>query len=551
MILEFLSNRALNISQMCVERETGVYNGLYSDDLLFLRQLILDGQWDDVLEFIQPLTTCNGFDKKAIYYLIYKHKYLELLCIRSEASPFQNMEVAVAEVVKCLNKLDEYCPSKEDYNELCFLLTLPSLDQHKDYKNWNPSSSRINCFNQMLPLIEKYLPYDQNANEIKRTSSGDRLLQLIIKGILYESCVEYCQQRATANSMKESELNFTSLLEGTGFSSADLSLLSWLQSIPPETFSYPFEQKILNVDIEQIEKPSLVASWSEVILATPIKPRVFPHSATPFTRMKASDLMSKSLTPGLIDKLSQSIIDFSIGDVAAMSRSSMTASGFHLSSVTPLKKSMQTSVDKLFEEGDVFNSSCIGTLPTITEKSTPTSVKSPDTPKFTDTLASKSTFVSAVSKEKSESNKSAKIEDLNSPDLWRAFQEKKRVLLEKLREEELLLERTFSPSNSNNQKFFNSIDEQSSQSAHLKDNQIITTPENQVGQRNFPGLDLLTASTPKGNRLKPQESLTGMTKPSPIYPLNDQNISLKSNANRNVTQMASNMSVRKCSQFSL
>lgn len=53
--LEFLHNRYLHISQLNVERETGIINGNHSDDALFLRQLILDGQWDDVLEFVQPL----------------------------------------------------------------------------------------------------------------------------------------------------------------------------------------------------------------------------------------------------------------------------------------------------------------------------------------------------------------------------------------------------------------------------------------------------------------------------------------------------------------
>jgi len=37
--LEFLHNRELHISQLSLERETGVINGVYSDDLLFLRQV--------------------------------------------------------------------------------------------------------------------------------------------------------------------------------------------------------------------------------------------------------------------------------------------------------------------------------------------------------------------------------------------------------------------------------------------------------------------------------------------------------------------------------
>lgn len=87
--LEFLHNRELHISQLSLERETGVINGCYSDDILFLRQLILDGQWDDVLEFIQPLEALQAFDIRKFSYSILKHKYVELLCIKSEA----NMQV--------------------------------------------------------------------------------------------------------------------------------------------------------------------------------------------------------------------------------------------------------------------------------------------------------------------------------------------------------------------------------------------------------------------------------------------------------------------------
>jgi hypothetical protein len=63
---------------LSVERETGIINGIYSDDMLFLRQLILDGQWDDVIEFVQPLGSIEGFNLKKVQYMVMKHKYLEL-----------------------------------------------------------------------------------------------------------------------------------------------------------------------------------------------------------------------------------------------------------------------------------------------------------------------------------------------------------------------------------------------------------------------------------------------------------------------------------------
>ena len=82
---EFLHNRDLHIAQATLERETGVINGQYSDDLLFLRQLILDGQWDDVIEFIQPLASLPAFNYKQFLFTILRAKFVELMCIKCEA----------------------------------------------------------------------------------------------------------------------------------------------------------------------------------------------------------------------------------------------------------------------------------------------------------------------------------------------------------------------------------------------------------------------------------------------------------------------------------
>lgn len=37
LILDFLNSKKLHISMLALERESGVINGLYSDDMLFLR----------------------------------------------------------------------------------------------------------------------------------------------------------------------------------------------------------------------------------------------------------------------------------------------------------------------------------------------------------------------------------------------------------------------------------------------------------------------------------------------------------------------------------
>lgn len=149
LVLEFLANRDLSITQLALERESGVINGAYSDDLLFLRQLILDGQWDDALDFVQPLEDMESFDSKRFKFSLLKHKFLELLCIRSEAGLLQSADLGVDEMVSCLNALEQCSPSREQYNELCLLLTFPRLCDHLDYKHWNPSNARLNCFREV------------------------------------------------------------------------------------------------------------------------------------------------------------------------------------------------------------------------------------------------------------------------------------------------------------------------------------------------------------------------------------------------------------------
>lgn len=356
LVLEFLQNRELNISMLSVERETGIVNGIFSDDMLFLRQLILDGQWDDVIEFIQPLGSIDGFDLQKVQYIVMKHKYLELLCIKSEPSAFQNYELTVDEVVKCLNSLESLCPSKEEYNVLCLLLTVPKLSDHSEYVNWNPSNARVKCFNDICPFIEKFL-----TSEKKKTlAENDRLMQLILKGMLYESCVEFCQTQATSTSNEgneELELSFPSVFSNSGFSDADLSLLSWLQYIPSETFSCPFEQKPLKVDVDPLVKPSLEASWSEQILVTPIKPKMFPHSAVPTSRPRSADFMTRSLNPqfdglafGLLKRGPISMTQ-SINTPSSLSRS--ITPGFGLDGAN--KNPMLMSIDRMFSQGEVLD----------------------------------------------------------------------------------------------------------------------------------------------------------------------------------------------------
>ncbi|XP_060686194.1 WD repeat-containing protein 47 isoform X3 [Hemiscyllium ocellatum] len=329
LILDFLNSRKLHISMLSLEKESGVINGLYSDDMLFLRQLVLDGHWDEVLQFIQPLECMEKFDAKRFRYIILKQKFLEALCVNNAVSADdepQHLEYTMQEAVKCLHALEEYCPSKDDYSKLCLLLTLPRLTNHAEFKDWNPSTARVQCFEEACVMVAEFIPADRKLSEAGFKASNNRLFQLVIKGLLYESCVEFCQSRATGEEISESEVLLgIDLLCGNGCDDLDLSLLSWLQNLSPDTFSCAFEQKILNIHTDKLVKPTR-SSYSDIL--TPLINKLSPYPSSPMRRPQSADAyMSRSLNPAL-DGLSYGLTSQEKRNADIVNRSSPMSHSF-------------------------------------------------------------------------------------------------------------------------------------------------------------------------------------------------------------------------------
>ena len=62
---------------------------------------------------------------------------------------------------------------------------------------------RVECFHAILPIVADYIdrlnpPKEQQAQNEQppEHSESERLLQLLVKGLLYESAVDYCQAQA-------------------------------------------------------------------------------------------------------------------------------------------------------------------------------------------------------------------------------------------------------------------------------------------------------------------------------------------------------------------
>ncbi|XP_053106313.1 WD repeat-containing protein 47 isoform X2 [Hemicordylus capensis] len=357
LILDFLNARKLHISMLALEKESGVINGLFSDDMLFLRQLILDGQWDEVLQFIQPLECMDKFDKKRFRYIVLKQKFLEALCVNNAMSAEdepQHLEFTMQEAVQCLHALEEYCPTKDDYSKLCLLLTLPRLTNHAEFKDWNPSTARVHCFEEACVMVAEFIPADRKLSEAGFKASNNRLFQLVMKGLLYECCVEFCQSKATGEEITESEVLLgIDLLCGNGCDDLDLSLLSWLQNLPSTVFSCAFEQKMLNIHVDKLLKPTK-AAYADLL--TPLISKLSPYPSSPMRRPQSADAyMTRSLNPAL-DGLSCGLTnhDKRITDLATKtSPMSHSFANFHYPGVQNLTRSLMlenTDCHSIYEE---------------------------------------------------------------------------------------------------------------------------------------------------------------------------------------------------------
>uniref|UniRef100_A0A3B3CKY4 WD repeat domain 47 n=1 Tax=Oryzias melastigma TaxID=30732 RepID=A0A3B3CKY4_ORYME len=274
LILDFLNSRKLHISMLALEKESGVINGLYSDDMLFLR----------------------------FRYIVLKQKFLEALCVNnamSAAEEPQNLELTMQEAVKCLHSLEEFCSTKDDYSKLCLLLTLPRLTHHAEFKDWNPSTARVHCFEEVCAMVAEFIPADRKLSEAGFRASGNRLFQLLIKGLLYECCVEFCQSKATGEEITEGEVLLgVDLVCGNCCDELDLSLLSWLQNLSPGAFTCAFEQKTLSIHVDRLVKPSKAGHAD---LLTPLINRLSPCLTSPYRQRphSADTYMSRSLNPAL------------------------------------------------------------------------------------------------------------------------------------------------------------------------------------------------------------------------------------------------------------
>jgi hypothetical protein len=73
--------------------------------------------------------------------------------------------------------------NKEEFNNLCYLLTLPSPADHPDYRDWTLFKGRLDCFDLALSMCRPLLPASDTQEP---TTAPNRLLTLFKQSLLYQ-----------------------------------------------------------------------------------------------------------------------------------------------------------------------------------------------------------------------------------------------------------------------------------------------------------------------------------------------------------------------------
>mmetsp|Transcript_23453 Transcript_23453/g.41497 ORF Transcript_23453/g.41497 Transcript_23453/m.41497 type:complete len:705 (+) Transcript_23453:52-2166(+) len=211
-VMDYLKRKGFVESLVALEKESKVSMESYGKEITYLRRLMLDGQWEDLENIILPLKDeAADFDFERIQFLIHRQKFLEMLYSQSLSS-------AVVELVENLKQFEGKC-SGQEFQQLCYCVTLPKLTDHPDFRYWTPHKGRSQCFDEVLPLLQrvytKYNPDGKPASVAQiEVMEPNRLVTLLRQAVLYQvdnvlrhSDVKSAPQRLTLSLFKNFEID--------------------------------------------------------------------------------------------------------------------------------------------------------------------------------------------------------------------------------------------------------------------------------------------------------------------------------------------------------
>ena len=313
LVLEFLSSRKYYKSARSLEKDTGVSTNPYSENINFFRELVLDGDWEAVREFGEPLADIPTFEYRKFNFLVAKQDYLELLFEKCDGNSIKDGQILRDRLLTCLQNLERYCTFKEQYNKLYWYLSVPSLHAEPEFCNWSVDSSRMQLFEEMLELLKQFIPIREQNIANSNVVSEDRLLTLLFKGLLYENCIDFCQKQAMGKMVPNSSLTDIRVdifrkqsLKSTG------NFYSWLHSLSRESFAEPFEELNFDLQLEKRKQNRVNAEVKNNSLSRSLTIEL--KSPGKMLSQKGRDERRKRLSDFLASK--PTVLDFDMHDVS-------------------------------------------------------------------------------------------------------------------------------------------------------------------------------------------------------------------------------------------
>ena len=148
-VLDFLKSHEYYKAFIALEQESGVRLHSYGKEIDFLYDLIMEGRFEDAEKFIAPLRSRPEFNHTQVLFEIRKERFLEAL----ETSDSPNLQELVAEL-----KEIESLSNKEEFNALCYCLSLNKITDHPDYQNWSIWRGRYQCFDSSISFFSLIFP---------------------------------------------------------------------------------------------------------------------------------------------------------------------------------------------------------------------------------------------------------------------------------------------------------------------------------------------------------------------------------------------------------
>lgn len=227
-----------------------------------LSRLVRDRDWSGIERLLEPMNTRDGYQH--CLYLVYRQAYL---CLLSTAGSSNDKDLMLV-----LQKLRALSPSKEEFTSLCSLLTTPSLAS----RDQDTPSSRQHLLYQLLAFVHKNL-HPNVAPPTSTAHTRSRLVDLVVRGMLYEQCETLCRDRYSLPHPRSDQREI-------------INIVTLLQSIPDTALTTPPAIQPLMISTGTNVRDSVTPCVSHV---TPCVKEVVPL-VTPCVNIKREGRLSSS-----------------------------------------------------------------------------------------------------------------------------------------------------------------------------------------------------------------------------------------------------------------